>query len=1329
MSPNTPFHRRRWLAGLTAVALSASGVSMMAGSAGAVSPKHPRLNAPSHQKLTTPGSSDSGANAYAPRSVSKLPKSGSYAFWVTLKTASTGKVFQATRNQGLNAAREAARTQLRAATSAQNALIGKLPQGSAVLYRTHASLTGVGVRTDVRNLHALRALPNVAAVYPITPKSPAMSYAGPLQGAPAAWEGMGSLGGNTTIADIDTGIDYTHADFGGPGTKAAYDAELAKDTQPADPSMFPSSKIIGGYDLVGDDYQANPTNSDGSANPNYQPVPHPDTNPLDCNGHGTHTAGIAAGLGENADGSTYTGAYDSSTPFGSMKIGPGIAPKAKLISYRVFGCAGSTDVVTAAIDKAMDPNGDGDTSDHADVINMSLGSPYGDPQDADAVASDNAAKAGIVLAISAGNDGDETDAGGSPGNSVRGITVASSVDASNIVDGLHVSFNGNAQNPMPATRAVLYTNWDAKDLTGDVAVLPNTSTTSTPNDTACKALDTTQAAAVAGKVAVVRWTDGPALECGSIGRGANLRNAGAVGFIFVMTQPGMWSAGINGDTVIPGVLTDKASGDAIKAALIGGQTVTATGTTAADVTTNFPGDDNKVSDFSSRGFHGEGATKPDVAAVGATVMSAGYGTGNDGLSESGTSMAAPMVAGEAALVRALHPDWTPEQVKADIVNTAGQDVYVNGSQAGGTKYAPVRVGAGRIKVDAAVANTTLAYLADGTGAVSASFGPVAVSAPTSLSKTIKVQNTGNRSVTYDVSYDAITTVDGATYSVSPSTVTIDPRSSKTVTVTLSLDPTALDKTVDPTIGRTDPATHYPRETMAEASGRVLLAPATGNAPTLRVPVYAAPRAASTLTQPSSVTLAPDGSGTLTTTGSDLGAGTNNGSGATKVASQAAGFELLAKSDTQPACSATVDVACWNIPWEKAGDVKYVGVTSDMPYYGTADNSMAYFAISNYAPVSTPASKVYYQVDIDTTGDHVPDYVLYNSRLGDGDVFVSNLVDLSDGSSVDVELLDARFGNTDVAAYDSDSLVLPLWLGATDANNNPVIDTANNPRINFGISTWTTASNQPIDLVGEDADGNVSLTADLANPAVTVDDGSSVVPMSDTTDGSLNVWKTASTYKADHGMGLLMLHFHNANGNKAQVVSLKKAAPGTVSLTATPNPAQRGQVVTEKVSVAYTGTVPTGSVTVKDNTGAVVGTGTLDASGSATFTHSWAKAGSYKLTASYSGDDNYDPSTSAPVTLTVAKSKSAMSLAFKPKTGRHGKVSKATVTVATVAGVPATGQVVLKAGAKTLGKGKLVNGKAVIKFKPRSKGKLKVKAVYKGDSNYLSGSKAKTYRVL
>src|SRR5262249_46060089 len=161
--------------------------------------------------------------------------------------------------------------------------------------------------------------------------------------APKAWGNVLGLGRSLTgagiiVGIIDTGIDYQHPDFGGTGHRYANN-----DRVHIKPGQFPTAKVVGGTDLVGDDYTGGNT-------------PEPDPNPTDCNGHGTHVAGTAAGFGVNADGTTYTGPYGPSTPFSSLRIGPGVAPGALLFAIRVFGCTGGSAVVPQAIEYAMDPS-------------------------------------------------------------------------------------------------------------------------------------------------------------------------------------------------------------------------------------------------------------------------------------------------------------------------------------------------------------------------------------------------------------------------------------------------------------------------------------------------------------------------------------------------------------------------------------------------------------------------------------------------------------------------------------------------------------------------------------------------------------------------------------------------------------------------------------------------------------------------------------------------------------------------------------------------------------------------------------------------------------
>jgi subtilisin family serine protease len=190
----------------------------------------------------------------------------------------------------------------------------------------------------------------------------------PLIQADSVWSQFGTQGDSIVVGILDTGIDYTHPALGG--------------------GFGTGFKVIGGYDIINDD---------------------PD--PMDDNGHGTHVAGIVA-----ADGD-------------SLK---GVAPKALLMAFKVLNADGfgSESEVIAGIERALDPNNDGDFSDKVDIINMSFGGD-GNPDDASSAAVDNAVKLGVTFCIAAGNNG-QFNSIGSPGSARLAITVGASDKSDNL---------------------------------------------------------------------------------------------------------------------------------------------------------------------------------------------------------------------------------------------------------------------------------------------------------------------------------------------------------------------------------------------------------------------------------------------------------------------------------------------------------------------------------------------------------------------------------------------------------------------------------------------------------------------------------------------------------------------------------------------------------------------------------------------------------------------------------------------------------------------------------------------------------------------------------
>jgi minor extracellular serine protease Vpr len=310
--------------------------------------------------------------------------------------------------------------------SEQDAILPQIQAvGGTVLCTFQSVINGIKVRIPANKAAALRQIPGVVDVKGVNRYRPGNVIGVPRVQAPALWAGVPGLRGEgIKIAVIDSGIDFTHANFGGPGTVEVYDEVAAHSTElPSDPKLFGplAPTVKGGIDLSGDDYNTDP------ASPAYQPIPHPD--PLDCAafGHDSHVAGTIAGSGVLSTGATYAGPYDANTYANSFRIGPGVAPKASLYAVRVFGCEGETELVTEALDWALDND--------MDVVNLSLGADYGTVDSVEALAADNAVKAGLVVVASAGNAGGLPYVTGGPSAASRAISVAAATTPASIANG------------------------------------------------------------------------------------------------------------------------------------------------------------------------------------------------------------------------------------------------------------------------------------------------------------------------------------------------------------------------------------------------------------------------------------------------------------------------------------------------------------------------------------------------------------------------------------------------------------------------------------------------------------------------------------------------------------------------------------------------------------------------------------------------------------------------------------------------------------------------------------------------------------------------------
>ncbi len=890
--------------------------------------------------------------------------------------------------------------------------------GTHELFRTSNAVPGLAVIADPQALGNLAGSPDVRSVRTIVPKTTMNSSSVVLTRTLRAWQQTGWLGRGVRIGIIDDGIDYTHADFGGPGTREAY---TAIDRTVVKPSFFPTRKVVGGYDFAGDNY-------DGTTGAGAIPVPDP--NPLSCGQHGSHVAGTAAGFGVNDDGSTFRGNYRHLNPttLNGMRIGPGTAPHALLYALKVFGCRGATALVAKAMDWALDPNGDGDFADRLDVVNLSLGADYGAPDDPDSLFVRKLAHNGVLPVFAAGNGGDLYDIGAAPGNTPEALTVASSRDAAALRDGAQVIAPDRAATSsggqiMAGQYSQDFTGYDSLDRTAPVIRLSDPD-----NADGCRRYSSADTAAVAGKHVWLEWDDNDATRrCGSKERADHALAAGAAAVLLSSTKEHSVAA-IAGNADIPMFQFNGSGSAALRTALTAGTLrVRLAGVLRTSVPANHPGITDTSSQFSSRAVRGP-ALKPDVTAPGDTIASARTGSGSGVLVISGTSMASPHVAGIAAVLRQAHPDWSVAEIKAAVVNTAGVDIYA-GDDRQGPIVGPNRVGAGRVDAAAAVTNQVLAMVQDDPGQISADFGGVQAAGPVNLSKTIKLVNKGPAHARYTATYQPLTVMPGASYQLSSPSVDIVPGGVGALTVTLRIaDPSTLRRTADPTIEKIQLGAA--RQFVAEASGRVVLTPHAGVP--LRVPVYAAPRPAASISTPDSVQF---GEGDRQAMLPLSGRGVDQGSGDAAYRSLISVLQLQTESGQLPECDGLLLLGCTRNGTAKAGDIRYVGAMSTVPLAvarGRPHEALLAFGITTWEDWYNIGSNTIPFIDIDTTGDGLPDFEVRGMKLAGTDVLVAATINLhAPPGSPPVQALpvNGQFGDVESGVFDSNVILLPVSLAA------------------------------------------------------------------------------------------------------------------------------------------------------------------------------------------------------------------------------------------------------------------------------------------------------------
>ncbi len=511
--------------------------------------------------------------------------------------------------------------------------------GGEVMVTYERALNGAAIILSPGKLKQLGKTSGVTAVFANELRQTQTSVSPQFIGADEAWEelgGQGVAGEGIVIGVVDTGIWPEHPSVADDGTYpppppswTGTTCEFGSAT-PGDVPFACNNKLIGAT-------YAMPAYSGSGLLLSTEFV-----SARDDNGHGTHTATTAAG-----NGGVAASIFGVDRGFVS-----GIAPRAHIAAYKACGDLGcfESDLIFA-IDSAI--------ADGVDVINYSIGGGSSDPySDASALAFLSAYDNGIFVATSAGNSGPGANTVGSPGDAPWVTTVGASSTDRQYQSTVTVVSGGN-----------------------ELVLTGATVTAGINTPTEVILADASDPLCLVSAQGSFDYTDKVVIcERGAIARVAksfNVLQQGAAGMLlYNPTTQGL----ATDNHFIPSVHLEADAGALLLdfMATNVGSVVTATFT--GGIETETLGD--VMASFSSRGGDSYLTIKPDVTAPGVQILAGNTpmpATITGGLpgelfqSIQGTSMSSPHVAGAAALLAQMNPDWTPGQIKSALMLTAKQD--------------------------------------------------------------------------------------------------------------------------------------------------------------------------------------------------------------------------------------------------------------------------------------------------------------------------------------------------------------------------------------------------------------------------------------------------------------------------------------------------------------------------------------------------------------------------------------------------------------------------------------------------------------------------------